>query len=205
MTDKESPTEVTVTVNLPAHTSGPHAQVAELKSVGIAYLLWVCAGAVGAHRFYLGRRYGVAMAAIALVGIFTVPILIGLIPLAILGIWVLVDAVSIPGWVEESRATALAARSASVQPAPSIPAGSRTPSLPPAPPPARPGSLRTQLLKAAMDRKGVLTVTEGVIATGKSFKEVEACLQRMVDSGYVDVDNRPGSGVITYVFAELRD
>ena len=42
------------------------------------------------------------------------------------------------------------------------------------------------------------------MASGKSFKEVEKCLSGMVDSGYVDVDNAPGTGVVTYVFAELR-
>lgn len=209
MTDKESPREVTVNVNLPTHQPEPHRHVPELKSTGFAYLIWAFAGGLGAHRFYLGRPHGVTMLVLLLGGIITVPFLIGLIPLLIVGIWYLADAVAIPRWVEESRAAALAPAVAPVrQTGQAVPAAPRTPALPPgaaAGAAAATGSMRMQLLNAAVERGGVLTVTEGVIATGKTFKEVEACLGRMVDSGYVDVDNRPGSGVVTYVFAELRD
>ena len=206
MTDKESPTEVTVNVNLPAHQAEPYRQVPELKSTGFAYLIWAFAGGLGAHRFYLGRPHGVTMLVLALVGLLTLPVLVGLVPLLIIGIWMLVDAVSIPRWVEESRAAALAPAAATVRQAPqAVPAAPRTRALPPSAAATATGSLRIELLNAAVAKGGVLTVTEGVIATGKTFKEVEACLNRMVDSGYVDVDNRPGSGVITYVFTELRD
>ncbi len=207
MTDKESPSEVTVNVNLPT-TPSPHpSPVPELKSTGFAYLIWAFAGGLGAHRFYLGRPHGVTMLILLLGGIITVPFLIGLVPLMILGIWVLVDAVAIPKWVEESRAAALAPTAAPVtQTRQTVPTAPQTPALPPAVAAAPgTGSLRIELLKAAVEKGGVLTVTEGVIATGKTFKEVETCLNRMVDSGYVDIDNRPGSGVVTYVFTELRD
>ena len=207
MTDKESPREVTVNVNLPTHPSPPPSQVPELKSTGFAYLIWAFAGGLGAHRFYLGRPGGVTMLILLLGGLITLPFVIGLVPLMILGIWVLVDAVAIPKWVEESRAAALASASAPVmQTRQTVPVAAQTPALPPAVAAAPvTGSLRIELLKAAVEKGGVLTVTEGVIATGKTFKEVEACLNRMVDSGYVDIDNRPGSGVVTYVFTELRD
>lgn len=202
MTEKQSPTEVTVNVNLPTHQSAVSPLVTEPRSMGIAYLLWVLGGVFGLHRFYMGQRHGVTMLVLAVVGVLTTPLLLGLLPLMILAMWVLVDAALIPGWVDKSRSAALTTGAVQTRPAaPSVPAPAPAPSLPP----ARPDSLQMQLLKAAMDRKGVLTVTEGVIATGKSFKEVEACLRRMVDSGYVDIDNRPGSGVITYVFTELRD
>ncbi len=207
MTEKESSTGVTVNVNLPVHPDEPHRQVAELKSTGFAYLIWALAGPFGAHRFYLDRPHGVTMLVLALAGVVTVPVLVGLLPLLIVGIWMLVDAAAIPGWVEESRAAALAPATAPIpQTRRTVPAARHTPSLPPAAAArAGTGSLRIQLLKAAVEKGGVLTVTEGVIATGQTFKEVEACLNRMVDSGYVDIDNRPGSGVVTYVFAELRD
>ncbi|MDE2678821.1 MAG: TM2 domain-containing protein [Gemmatimonadota bacterium] len=207
MTEKESPTGVTVNVTLPAHQAEQYAHVPELKSTGFAYLIWAFAGFLGAHRFYVGRPHGVTMLILLLGGLITLPFVIGLVPLLILGIWVLVDAVAIPRWVEESRAAALAPAAAPVmQSRQTVPAAAQTPALPPAPAaPTGTGSLRIQLLKAAVEKGGVLTVTEGVIATGKTFKEVEACLNRMVDSGYVDIDNRPGSGVVTYVFTELRD
>ena len=50
---------------------------------------------------------------------------------------------------------------------------------------------------------GRLTVTQGVMVTGKSFDEVETCLHGMTRSGYADVDNGPSSGVVVYVFPEL--
>lgn len=206
MTDKESQEGLTVNVNLPTQAAVPHGHVPELKSTGFAYLIWAFAGLMGAHRFYLGRPHGVTMLILLLGGIITVPFLIGLVPLMILGIWVLVDAVAIPKWVEESRAAALAPVAGPVvQAQATVPAAPRAPSLPPAKVAAGTGSLRMELLRAAVEKGGELTVTEGVIATGKTFKEVEDCLQRMVDSGYVDIDNRPGSGVLIYVFTELRD
>lgn len=68
---------------------------------------------------------------------------------------------------------------------------------------AKPLNLRQQLLKAAMDNGGDLTVSQGVLTTGQSFEEVEKVLNGMADKGYVDVDNAPGTGVIVYRFPEL--
>ena len=193
---------MTVNVNLPTQPAAGHGPVVELKSTGLAYVIWALAGIFGAHRFYLGRPHGVTMLILSVVGVLTSVLLVGLIPLAIVAIWALVDAVAIPNWVAESRAAALA-------PVPRVslpksPATTHAPALPRPPARPRPGDLRTELLRAAVAKDGVLTVTEGVLVTGKTFKEVETCLQGMVDSGYVDVDNAPGSGVIRYVFTELR-
>ena len=69
-------------------------------------------------------------------------------------------------------------------------------------PPAK--TLKHQLLDAAIERKGELSVTEGVAATGASFDEVESTLNELLETGYVDIDNRPDSGVIVYRFTELR-
>ena len=73
----------------------------------------------------------------------------------------------------------------------------------PQPPPSAPLNLQQKLLKAAMDSGGELTVSQGVLATGKTFEEIEKALNAMTDKGYVDVDNAPGSGVIVYRFPEL--
>jgi len=67
----------------------------------------------------------------------------------------------------------------------------------------KPVDLRLELLKAASQNGGVITVTQGVMFSGKSFEEVESCLHAMVDKGYVDVDNAPSSGVVIYRFPEL--
>jgi len=59
------------------------------------------------------------------------------------------------------------------------------------------------LLRAAQANGGALTVTQGVLATGLTFEQVEAALREMVAKGYVDVDNAPNSGVVVYRFPEL--
>jgi TM2 domain-containing membrane protein YozV len=75
----------------------------------------------------------------------------------------------------------------------------------PAPPaaPPRPRSLEVQLVQAAQEHGGTLSVTEGVAATGRSFKEVEDKLDEMARAGYVDIGNRPDSGIVIYRFTDL--
>src|SRR5690242_4187659 len=68
------------------------------KSAGVAYLLWFFLGYFGVHRFYLGQTgSGVAMAIIFVLSVVTTLIGIGLIGLAVIGIWWFVDAFLIPG------------------------------------------------------------------------------------------------------------
>ncbi|MFM6398021.1 hypothetical protein, partial [Planktothrix sp.] len=66
-----------------------------------------------------------------------------------------------------------------------------------------PQSLQVQLLKAAASRGGKLSVTQGVMATGASFEQVENVLNQMLKSGYVGIDNDPKTGVVIYDFYEL--
>lgn len=63
--------------------------------------------------------------------------------------------------------------------------------------------LMLALLKAAKHHAGRLSVTDGVMATGASFTEVERILQAMLNTGYVYMDNDPATGVVIYVFKEL--
>ena len=71
---------------------------ANKKSVGVSYLLWFFLGAFGGHRFYLGQTgTAITQLALTIVGWSTVWIVIGFVPLAIVGVWVLVDAFLIPG------------------------------------------------------------------------------------------------------------
>ncbi|NET03043.1 MAG: NINE protein [Sphaerospermopsis sp. SIO1G1] len=63
--------------------------------------------------------------------------------------------------------------------------------------------LMLKLLEAAANRDGFLTVTQGVMATGASFTEVETVLKDMLKSGYVKMDNDPVTGAVTYHFHEL--
>jgi len=56
------------------------------------------------------------------------------------------------------------------------------------------------LAQAAQQHGGKLTVAEAVAATGRSFKDVEKALNRMVVEGYIDVDNDENSGALVYRF-----
>ena len=64
-------------------------------------------------------------------------------------------------------------------------------------------TLAVKLLHLARLHGGQITVTQAVMETGQSFETVETELKAMVKSGYVDVTNRPGSGVVVYEFPEL--
>ena len=73
---------------------------ANRKSVGVAYLLWFFLGMFGAHRFYLGETgTAVAQLLLLIVGAVLTIVLIGFLLLGVLGVWVLLDAVLIPGIV----------------------------------------------------------------------------------------------------------
>lgn len=69
--------------------------------------------------------------------------------------------------------------------------------------PAAHESLRQALLRAALQHEGCLSVTQGVLETGRAFAEVEQVLNEMVASGYIYARNHPQTGVIEYVFKEV--
>jgi hypothetical protein len=69
--------------------------------------------------------------------------------------------------------------------------------------PAERQVLMQALLQAALKHHGCLSVTQGVMETGKPFPEVEAVLKEMLTSGYVFTRNHPETGVLEYVFKEL--
>ena len=102
-----------------------------------------------------------------------------------LWLWVFMDLFSIQAWVAEHNQQLEAQASAAVAaaaPAPLVPKK----------------SLESRLIKAAQEWGNELTLNRVVALTFGSFEDVEACLKRMVEAGHVDVDNRPGSGVIVY-------
>jgi TM2 domain-containing membrane protein YozV len=76
----------------------------EAKSAGVAYLLWFFFGALGAHRFYLGRTgSGIAQLLLFIFGWMTIMIAVGAVLLVALAIWVLVDAFLIPGMIQAHK------------------------------------------------------------------------------------------------------
>lgn len=71
-------------------------QSGEYRSKVIALLLAFFLGSFGAHNFYLGRKgIGLTQLILTIVGYALVFVLIGFLPLAVVGIWILVDMIQI--------------------------------------------------------------------------------------------------------------
>ncbi|CDQ41918.1 NINE protein [Virgibacillus salexigens] len=70
------------------------------KSILLSYLLLIFLGPLGIHRFYLGRvGTAITLLSLFLIGLITSWLLIGFIPLAVVGVWILVDLFLVPGIV----------------------------------------------------------------------------------------------------------
>lgn len=152
-------------------------------SPGVAFGLWLAClfGLAGIHRFYLGRP---------------VTGVIWLFTWGLLGIGQLVDLVRLRDMVEDQNILSEGRRQRALDRA-------ERKALPPAPARDPAEDLRQALLKAAASRGGSISVTQGVLATGKSFEEVEEALDAMAKKGYADIDNDPKSGVVVYKFGDL--
>lgn len=184
MSEKPGELSVNVNVNLPAVPQGDDEAP---YSRGLSYGLW-CAGLVGAcgiHRFYLGK-IGTGVLWLLTAGLLGIGQLVDLFRMKKL----VRDANIREGRIPHPRQVAALAKAeiGGSEPKRKLSA---------------PLNLRQQLLKTAMDNGGEITVSQGVLATGRTFEEVEKVLNGMADKGYVDVDNAPGTGVVVYRFPEL--
>ena len=175
---------------------GPHSK-------GMAFVLWMgCVlGFAGIHRFYLGRPWT------GVLWLFT---------FGLFGVGQLVDLFRLPAIVDEENAKANQLRAPPR--ALALPSGAGkgvlTPSveLPPGKRPARrvtaggddAADLEVLLTREAMKRRGTLSVTQAVAATGRPFREIEATLDGMLRAGYVGIDNDPDTGAVVYVFHEIQ-
>lgn len=171
-----------------------------LKTVGAAAALAIFLGGFGAHRFYLNRPHAPVMLGIGLVG--SMLWVATVVPLQMISVvWALIDLASIRAWVAEANAELLSSRT----PTAVTETDSKPAALPAKPETTRPknGTLETRLLRAAEERGGKITVTQGVMDTSAGFDEVRECLRGMVEQGYADVGNAPDSGVVVYKFDEL--
>ncbi len=165
----------------PQAAGGPPATESMYRD-SIGYALWCLflVGLGGVHRIYLGK-YGTGILWLLTFGLFGIGQFIDLFRMKGL----VTDANIREGYLPHPR---LAQRLAT----------------PPSPPPLPPRqTVQQSLLKAAQQNGGALTVTQGVVATGLTFEQVEESLREMVAKGYVDVDNAPDSGVVVYRFPEL--
>lgn len=156
----------------------------EHYSTGTSFLLWLAClfGACGIHRFYLGKP---------------VTGIIYLLTFGLFGIGQIVDLFKMKDMVLLANTKARG----QIGPAPSGAPYHRQ--LPP-PPQLDPAELmRMKLLDAARRNGGMITVSQGVMATGKTFAEVEKALDDMAQSGFVGIDNHPETGAVVYTFGEL--
>ncbi len=164
---------------------------------GVAFALWLACvfGLCGIHRFYLGRT-GTGLLWLFTFGLF--------------GFGQLVDLIRLPAMVEEENTKNAALQALAEKRALQ---GIGVPLLAPPRGPApvvaaeesvTPESFRIKLVQAAAKYGGKLTVTQGVLATGKTFAEVEEELDAMTRSGYVGIDNDESSGVVVYTFGQLE-
>lgn len=178
-----------------------------MKSLLLTYLLWLIGGLLGLHKFYLGRPF------VGLLYFFTGGLfLIG---------WI-VDFFTIPRQVhianllrhhhtegvsaELRREFDMLKRSLHDmlgQEQDTLSSDWRTTLKQLVKPRLTDDDLMLALLRAAQQHSGKLSVTEGVLATGVPFTEVEYMLNTMVQSGYVYMDNDPATGVVVYVFKEI--
>lgn len=193
MSEKPGELSVNVNVNVPAASQAEHAPP---YSTGLSYGLWCAglAGACGIHRLYLGK-FGTGVLWLLTFGLLGVGQVIDLLRMKSLVKDANIREGRVPHPFQLTRPGAAAGEAAVGQAAIGPGEAGRRPSPP--------LNLRQQLLKAAMGNGGEITVSQGVMATGRSFEEIENVLNKMADKGYVDVDNAPGTGVVVYRFPEL--
>ncbi len=92
---------------------GQPGGVVARKSVAGTYVLWLLVGAVGGHRFYLGRiGSGLVMLSLAVVGFATSFMYVGYVFLFAVLAWWLMDAFRIPGMVRTANGPDLFVRAA---------------------------------------------------------------------------------------------
>lgn len=164
------------------------------NSKGVALGLWLACffGAFGMHRFYLGRPFSGFLYFITAGGFF---------------IGQIVDLLRLPAMVAEENMKHAALRALTERRAlkaaglPLLPPASMNPT--PVAPAEGPEQFRIKLVQAAAKYGGTLSVTQGVLATGKAFEEVERELDAMARSGYVDITNDETTGMVVYNFGQL--
>ena len=149
---------------------------------GLGYALWALgiAGLFGVHRIYLGK-YGTGILYLLTFGLFGIGWFVDLFRMKTL----VREANIREGYLPHPRMASYLIES---QPVPAVAPGK---------------PLRQRLLESALGHGGAISVTQGVADTGATFEEVEAALRDLLGTGYVDVDNAPGTGVVIYRFTEL--
>ncbi len=155
-----------------------------MKDKTPAYLLWCgwLIGLAGLHRIYLGRYFT------GFLYLFT---------WGLFGVGQVIDLFQMTRLVEDENNRILIRDMGGAE---AIAAAARPAGLLPRRAPRNTEEFQVSLAQAAEQRGGKLTVAEAVALTGRSFKDVEKVLNRMVVDGYIDVDNDEVTGALVYRF-----
>ncbi len=159
-----------------------------MNRVGISYIFWAgfFLGAAGLHRLYNGK-IGTGLLWLCTGGLF--------------GVGQFIDVFFVPSMAEEFESKAKARLGMGNAGVPVyVPQGAIALNVPPQ---KTKDQLMVDLVKAAYANGGRLSVTQGVMATGATFPEVEKTLKEMLKTGYVSIGNDPQTGVVVYEFLEL--
>jgi hypothetical protein len=146
--------------------------------MSVAYLLWLISGfgALGFHRFYLGR-IGTGLLWLFTGGLF--------------GIGAFVDLFYIPAMIKEAN-IGLRYREALFN-------ESRPPQVE-----VKRDSLEKVILRTAKKNRGVATPGEVALEGDISIDEAKSALEKLVIGGYADMKVKK-TGVIVYVFPEFME
>ena len=149
---------------------------------GLGFALWALwiAGLAGIHRIYLGK-YGTGILYLLTFGLFGIGQIVDLFRMKTL----VREANIREGYLPHPR---IAPHMIDSRPVPAV--------APQAP-------LRQRLLQSAIGHGGAISGPQGVADTGATFEEVETALGDLLETGYVDVDTAPGTGVVIYRFTEI--
>ena len=148
-----------------------------MSNLGVSYLLWAACffGPFGLHRLYNGK-IGTGLLWLFTFGLF--------------GFGQLFDLLLLPNMVDEHNASLRGKLGVSREGIPLYPVSGAIAATYPKP---TPDQLGVKLLKAAYTKNGRLSVTQGVMATGATFAEVEEAFTAMLKTGSVDGEaNRAG-------------
>ncbi len=164
-----------------------------MYSTGIAYLLWLVSGfgALGFHRFYLGK-IGTGLLYIITGGLFGVGSVYDLITLPLQ----VREANLRVGWRNALYGPQQPIRHVGGQSTAANGGGGRSSG-------GRREPLEQVILKTAKQNNGVATPSDVALESGRTLDEVKAALEKLVEKNYAELRVSKKNGGLVYFFSEF--